>query len=207
MYNPLNIEAPFDELQFINNLAAYDSSPGVIEMLELVKEIQLSGNYYWQGYSFPTGGNTTIPGNGTVNGSIQVPQGTYVTSITHYDIVEDEVRGGTGYPGLGFKFKLYDKGSKASIFYGDYAMNRTVSSNMQLQYGVGAHPLPSDPGMNPDSPFGPNYLMSPFIINEPGVLGWEVVNLDPNAAQIQVMLACAVPINRQSIGQKNVQKG
>lgn len=209
MYNPLNIEAPFDELQFIDNLQAYNSSPGVIAMTELIREIQQSGNYYFQGITFPTGGNTTVPGNGTVNGTIQLPQGSYCTSITHYDVVEDEVRGGQGggFPGFGFKFKLYDKGSKASIFYGDYALNRTVSSNMQIQYGVGANNPPSDPGMNPDNPFGPNYLLSPFIINIPGVMGWEVVNLDPNPAVIQVMLSCAVPINRQSVGQKNVQKG
>lgn len=206
MVKSLEIDAPYSELQFIDNLMAYNASRGTDEMLDLIREIQTSDNYYWQGYSFPTGGLTTVPGYGTVNGTMQVPQGTYVTSITHYDQVEDEVRGALGAPGWGFKFKLWDKGSKASIFYGDYSLNRIVSSNMQIRYGVGANVPPTDAGMNNDSPFGPNYLMSPFIINVPGVLGWEVVNLDPNPAQIQVMLACAVPVNKQSVGQKIVSR-
>ena len=143
MFDPYSIDAPFDENQFLNNLPAYDSSPGVIAMLELAREIQTSGNYYWQGIPFPVGGATTVPGFGTVNGSIQVPEGTYITAITHYDIVEEEARHALGW---GFKFKIYDKGSKASIFYGDYCLNRIVSSNMQIQYGVGAKNPPSDLG-------------------------------------------------------------
>lgn len=187
MFDPFSIDAPYSELQFIENLSAYDSNVGTREMLELIKTIQQSGNYYFQGLPFPQR-DLVVPGFGTVNGTIQVPQGTYVTSITHY---ED-----TG--GFGFKFKVYDKGSKASIFYGDYSLARIVSSNMQQQIGV---------GVNPNEPFGPNYLMSPFIINEPGVLGWEVVNLSPDPATIQVMLACAVPINKQSIGQYVIGRG
>jgi hypothetical protein len=207
MVDLLSIKAPWDgDLQFINNLQAYNASRGTDEMLDLIREIQSSGNYYWQGLVFPRGDNSTVAGFGTVEGTIQIPQGTFVTSITHYDTVEDENRAGGGALGWGFKFKLYDKGTKASIFYGDYSLNRPVSSNMELHYGVGSNFPPSDPGMNLDNPYGPGYLMSPFIITNPGVLGWEIVNLDPNPSVIQVMLACAVPIRKDSIGQKVVSK-
>lgn len=191
--NPLSIVADYDELQFINNLQAYNGSRGTDEMLDMMREIQQSGNYYWQGVCFPTGGNTTVGAYATVNGTIQVPSGSWVTGMTSYNVVG----------GAGFKFKLYDKGSKASIFYGDYAKANVVSSVMQL---IPNNP-PSDAGMNGDSPFGPNLLMNPFIINDPGVLGWEIVNLDSIPAVLQVMLSIAVPINAQSIGQRLITVG
>jgi hypothetical protein len=194
MYNPLNIEAPYDKLQFINNLQAYNSNRGTDEMLDLIREIQQSGNYYFQGYSIPTGNNITIPGNGTVNGTMQVPTGAYVTSISSYCSVDAG----------GFKIKLWDKGSKASIFYGDYALQRIVSGD-ELGTSIYSN-LPSDAGVNPDIPFGPGYLMSPFIVNDPGVLGWELVNLSAVSALIQVLLCLAIPINAQSVGQKIVSK-
>lgn len=196
MFNPLSISGvDYDENQFINNLPAYNASRGTDEMLDLIREIQQSGNYYWQGVSFPNGVNTTVGAYATVNGTIQVPQGSYVTGITHYEET------------AGFKFKLYDKGSKASIFYGEYSLARIVSSNMQLQYGVGDSNPPTDQGSNLDNPFGTNLLMSPFIINNPGVLGWEVVNLSSAAQVIQVLLQIAIPINKQSIGNRVIEKG
>jgi hypothetical protein len=188
MFDPLSIDAPYDELQFITNLPAYDCNPGGFEMLDLIREIQTSGNYYWQGASFPNGIATTVPAGATVNGSIQVPQGTYVTSMTYYLL-----SGAAGY-----KIKIFDKGSKASIFYGDYCKDGLVTSDMNQ----GANPYGGT------QPFGPCYVMSPFIINDPGVLGWEVVNLDlVNPQTIQVMLALAIPINKQSSSHMVVDRG
>lgn len=198
MLNPLTLVADDDgALQFLTNLGQYSSCEGTDIMLDLMREIQLSGNYQWYGLVFPGQGNTTIGPQQTANGTVQVPAGSYVTGITHFNdpIVNPE----------GYKIKIYDKGTKASIFYGDYALERTISSNMQVIYGVGDTNPPTDPGMNSDDPFGPNLLLSPFIITPPGVLGWEIVNLSVAAAQIQVLLSCAVPINSQSTGLKLVQ--
>lgn len=186
MFNPFSIDAPYGVNQFVDNLPGYNSCQGTDEMLDLMREIQNSGNYYWQGIPFPIGGATSVVGNATVNGTIQVTQGTYITAITHYMADGD----------AGFKFKLYDKGSKASIFYGDYCREGLVSSDMVQAVNVYG-------GVRP---FGPAYLMSPFIVTDPGVLGWEVVNLSPTTQTIQVMLSCAVPINRQSIGAKIINK-
>jgi hypothetical protein len=194
VFDPFSIDAPFDETQFLSNLGAYDSNPGVMAMLELAREIQTSGNYYWQGIPFPAAQNVTVGPFATVNGSIQVPEGSYITSLSHYT---DQT--------AGFKFKLYDKGSKASIFYGDYCFDRIVAGNMNPDALYGA--APTDPGMNGDTPFGPGYLLSPFIVNVPGVMGWEVVNLSSNTATIQMFMAVAIPVNRQSVGQRVVDKG
>ncbi len=186
MFDPFSITGiDYGVNQFTDNLPGYNANQGVGELLDLVREIQLSGNYYWQGMPFPVGGATTVAGNATVNGTIQVPQGTFITSITHYNSLD-----------AGFKFKLYDKGSKASIFYGDYSKEGLVSS-------------PMSPDTNPYGgvmPFGPAYLLSPLIVTDPGVMGWEVVNLSSSSQVLQVMLAMAVPINKQSVGHKIIQK-
>lgn len=197
MFNPLSLVAPYDNLTFLDKLPGYDSSVGVIEQLDLVRVIQRSGNYYWMGLALPNGADTLVPGGVSVSGSLQVPAGSYITSIqTYNDFVANP---------SGFKLNLYDKGTKANFFYGDYMLDRLAGSNMQLQVGDGQF-TPSDPGSNLDSPFGPQYRMAPIIVTDPGVIGWEITN-QGNDAQIQVLVCLAVPINQQTIGQRVVNKG
>lgn len=181
---------------FLDTLPGYDSNQGVSEMLELLREIQESELYYWVGAAFPFGAAITVPALATVNGTISLPAGTIITSITHYTNIQ-------GVQALlpGFKISLRDKGSKVSIFYGDYALDRLVTSNMQIQFGQGATNPPTCPGSNLDDPFGPNYLLSPFIVTAPGILAWEVVNLNPIASTFQAMLSCAVPILDMTVNQ------
>jgi hypothetical protein len=199
-----SIDAPYDELAFIHNLPVYNTCVGTDEMLDLIREIQTSGNYYWQGVAIPSSDKTLIPAMQTVNGTVQIPEGSYITAINFFINPE-----GLVIPSApeGYKIKIYDKGTKASIFYGDYALARTVGSDMQVQYGVGTNNPPSDPGSNLDDPFGQGYLMNPFIITNPGVLGWEIVNLSAVDAVIQLMLCVAVPINKRTVGHTTVSKG
>ncbi len=202
MFDPTTIEYDgwMGSLQTINNLPAYDGSVGVDEMLDLVREIQQSGNYYWVGVVFPGSNDILASGGVTLSGTIPLPSGTYVTSIQFYNDYVTNPKG--------FILKLYDKGTKASIFYGDYALAGTVASNMQEQVGVSNSNPPTDGGSNLDNPFGPNYLMSPFIITPPGILGWELTSKGDveTQANMQVMLACAVPITAASINAKIVSK-
>jgi hypothetical protein len=188
---------------FLNYLPGYNASPGVIEMLELLRNIQESELYYWKGVSFPFGAAINVAAQSTVSGSLQLPAGTLVTSITHY------LSPGTlQIPGNpeGFKWRLQDKGSQISIAYGDWVLDRLISSDMQIQYGVGTTNPTSDPGMNGDDPFGPAYLLSPLIVTAPGILNWEIVNLSLIAAVFQVLLSCAVPILDVTINQMILNK-
>jgi hypothetical protein len=194
--SPFAIQSPlaYDELQFLNNLPAYNTSTGADEMLELYRELQQSGNYYFQGLSFPNGDDTLVGGDQTLNGTLVVPVGTYITGITQYYLAVGDERGAAA---IGFKMKIFDKGSKESIFYYDYCIDGLVGRDMTQD-------------VNPYGgvkPMGPGLLMSPFIITNPGQLGWEVVNLSPNDATIQVLLTCAVPVGLQTIGQKIVSRG
>jgi hypothetical protein len=199
MFNPLSLNAPYDAETFLDQLPGYDSSKGVIEQLDIVRAIQESGDYYWLGISFPHHDNLVVAAGDTVNGSIQVPPGSYITSIqTYCDYVANPA---------GFKLNLYDKGSSQNLYYGDYDLDRLAGSDMQLQYGVDNAYVPSDPGMNLDSPFGPGYRMSPIIITSPGVIGWEIVNSGDSDSVIQVMICLAVPINEYTIGQRLINRG
>lgn len=199
MFNPLSLDAPYGgSLQFLQNLSPYDCSQGLDEMLDLYREIQQSGAYYWQGVVIPRSDQTTIGALQTLNGTVQIPDGSYVTGITFFSNSDVNPEG--------YKIRIYDEGTKASIFFGEYALERVVASSMQLFLGVGASNPPTDPGMNGDNPFGPNLLMNPFIITKPGVLGWEIVNLSTVDATIQLLLSCAIPANKKTAGQVVVKK-
>jgi hypothetical protein len=187
---------------FLDSLPGYDSSSEVSEMLDLMRNIQESELYYWQGVSFPFGAATAIPAQMTVNGSVQLPPGTIITAINYYG----DPGAARGVNPEGMKFRLYERGSQSSIIYGDYVFDKLIASNMQMQYGVDQPYVPSCPGMNGDSPFGPAYLMNPFIVTAPGVLTWEIVNLSVLAANIQVLLCCAVPILDSTINQMIIKR-
>jgi len=201
MFNPLMLEAPYvGSLETIQKQNPYDVWKGLDQLLDLAREVQWSGNYYWQGIAFPdTNGFPQsndlvfLPGQ-TKSGSIQVPSGSYIVALNFAAL--DSV---TLLPGAGIKIKLFDKGTKASIFYGDFAIAQTVMSTMQLRFGAGND--------TPDV-FGAGYLMAPFIVTDPGVVGWEITSIDNagNDQVVQVMMSTAVPINKQSIGTRIVEE-
>jgi hypothetical protein len=176
---------PYDVNTLLDKLPAYDQSYGTMELLTLSRLINESGNYFWVGAAapaIPQGAATTIPGNGTINGVIALPAGTYITGLNAFSNQT-----------AGFKAKIWDKGTKASIFYGDYCKDQLVMS-------------PMDISLTSDVPFGPAYLTAPFIITPPGNLNWEIVNLSATDALIQILITCAVPVNNQSIGTVDIQR-
>jgi hypothetical protein len=178
--DPLSIQYPYSENTYWNQLPAYNANQGVDTMLDLVREIQQSGNYYYTGLVLPNlEMQPTVPALGTISGVIVVAPGAYIISIAGYCMSLD-----TTDLNAGFNLKIYDKGTKASVFYGDYAQSRTVCGS----YGTAQ-----------DVPTGEFFLKEPFIMTGPGVLGWEVVNKCTTAATIQVLVNCAVPITNRSI--------
>ena len=184
MFNPFSIDAPYSENQIWDNLDVYATCQGTQEMLDLVHVIQTSDNYFCQLVGFPH--DIGFVGYQAANGSENLPEGTYITGMSSYSDQPE-----------GFNVMIYDKGTKASIFYGDYIRNTLVASVMD-QDPVFSHF---------HKVYGLNMLMSPFIITKPGVLGWEIVNRSANNANIQMCLMCAVPVNQRTSSQVVVDKG
>lgn len=175
---------PYGPTTLLDTLSGYDSCQGNSEQLDLARFIQESDNYFWTGAAFPSIAQVPayrVPALTTINGSIQLPPGTFVVSISSFSEQPE-----------GIKFKLYDKGTKASIFYGDYALDSLVTGD--------EIPVPAN------EPFGPGYMMSPFIITPPGVLNWELTNLSASDALIQILCNCAVPINNQSLNTRMIKR-
>lgn len=184
--DPLSINHPYSCNQFLDQLQAYNCNSGVDQLLDLTREIQQSGNYYYQGLVFPNLHTTPVVGaQVTINGTAIIPPGSYVVGMSAYSQL-----------GAGFRLKIFDKGTKASIFYGDYALQSAVAGKFQ-----------DGGGTNPNVPEGSGLLVSPFIITGPGVIGWEIVNQATADNRIQVLLDCAVPITNRSIGTVIVSRG
>lgn len=193
MHNPLTLSADYTgSIETLQKQNPYDCNEGVDHLLDLAREIQYSGNYYWQGSSFPDSTDLIFLPGETKNGTIQVVPGTYIVALNYYAGNVPDFSSGAG-----VNIRLYDKGTKASIYYGDYCLDRNTMSNMQIKYGNG----------NDTPPFGQGYFLAPFIVTPPGIVGWELVSLDNSGTSqiVQVMMSCAVPINKASIGTRVVE--
>lgn len=167
-------------IAFLNNLPAYNGYEGTDRMLDLSRLVIDSDNYYWSGVAFPARDSVLIPAGGTFAGNVAIQPYSYITSLTVYDDHLD-----------GFKLRIYEKGSKSDIYGGQFCFSDVCGSVMEAGF----------PGATPvNVAFGPHYLISPFIVLPPGSLQIEITNLSVvEAANIQIMLAVAVPVTDKSI--------
>ena len=176
---------------WLDSLGAYDTWEGQDQQLDLVRLLYESDAFFPQMYPFPTNivgtGNGTGTGNilnfnagETQTGSIQITPGAILVSAGVYCNEGNDIANRTG---AGAKVRLYDKATQCDIFYGTYGHSSLFSiAGPGTEFGAA------------DKPFGPYFFQSPIIISPPGIIQWEIVNLDPvNAATIQVLLSVAMP--------------
>jgi hypothetical protein len=175
---------------WLDHLGAYNTWEGQDIALDLIRLLYESDAYYPYMVPFPNNivgmGNGTGPGNilnfnagETQSGSLQIPEGSYLVSAGCYAynlINPDAPR-----TGAGAKVRIYDKATQSDLFYQIFAQGHSVFSDGSITN-------------TPDVPFGPYFLRSPYIISRPGVINWEITNLDPlNAETIQVLLSFSTP--------------
>ncbi len=121
--------------------------------------------------------DTTFSAFETKQASIQLQPYTFINSISIYCSHE-----------AGVKFSVFDKGAKTLLFQTEYALDRVISSNLDLSLA------------DPTYPFGPYFLTSPFIVLPPGTLQIQMTSLASSDNVIaQIMFGCAVPLTKQSI--------
>jgi hypothetical protein len=158
---------------WLDHLGAYDTWEGQDEALDMMRILYESDAYYpYMVLNFNAGETQT--------GSFQVPSGSWFVSAGCYVNEGTNVVSKTG---AGAKVRVYDKATQSDLFYQQFAMGKCV-------FDDGDNRSPT----TMDSPFGPYLVRSPFIISSPGVIQWEITNIDANnAATIQVLLSFAVP--------------
>jgi len=193
---------PYDINTYIDNLPAYSLTEESYDSLELLREIIASEKYAFQGMPFPTRNDVYLPGYGTVSGNITVPPLSYLALITgdsFYTTTTDGTHVAMGRNLEGFTLRIYDKGAQL-----DTAVSTLYMENFTT---VGYMGKVTNPGQLTNRPIGPNLPQSPMIVLIPGSLQVEITNLAAVPVYAQVLLALAVPVNRQSANQQIIGVG
>jgi hypothetical protein len=174
-----------------DHVGAFDQSAGTDLMLNLTRQIIDSDAYMWQGIAFPVGTDVNIGSLQTFSGTIVVPPFSYVVQMS-------------GFSGVPFAVRIYDKGAQTDIFYRQFAFHKTVVSNMQLDQVD-----PTGQFFLPDQPFAPYMLKDPLIILPPGILQVQITNMDNTPSNpvvpIQLLLGIAMPKNTISLNNRRMQ--
>lgn len=172
--------ADYSPLDWLNSLPLYNLSEWSDEMLDLLREIQTSGNYYFEAKPFPVlnPGDTGIPAGGNISGVISIPPYSYVTIINAFSTTEK-----------GFKFRVYDSGAKVDLIDKLWGWDRLVASNQGILNTPEIGNIP------------PHLLMAPMIVLPPGILRVEITNMDLTNTNLCQMIFCfAVPKTSSSTG-------
>lgn len=170
----------YAELAWLNSLPLYNLSQCSDEMLDLLREIQTSGDYYFQGKPFPilNPGDLGIGAGLNISGSISIPPYSYLTMLTAFSNTNG-----------GFKIRIYDKGAKVDLFDKLWAWDRIIASNQATLNDPAIGTIP------------PHLLMGPLVVLPPGLLQIEIANMDlVNTNLVQVMFYFAVPKTSHSTG-------
>lgn len=144
-------------------LPLYQANGLVHSMLEPLKEVMNSGNYFFRGVPIPRSGNTNIGARATYEEQISIPNGSYLLYMTAQSAT----------PFTRFRFNIFETGSKRSI------------ATEHIKAMVALPP----PGFG----ITPFILPSPLVITREGQLGVSITNLSATAQECGLLLCFAVP--------------
>lgn len=165
--------------EYLDYLPGYDLNDNASAALDVARAIIDSENYFMRGYVFPGNGSDSLAGGDTFEGLISAPAHSIIISMTSYCSQPE-----------GFKFQLYENGSKQNLFGRTYA-RQDVTGMYQTHSGQ----------VLPDRPIGPAWFTDPLILIPPGRIVGQVTNMSANTATIQVYLQMAIPITRETLSQ------
>lgn len=173
------------ETGFVDDKAVYASSEGPDSLLDLTRKVINAGNYYPLLMGWPTGplSALTIPALGTLEGSIQVPAKSILVSLTIYSR-----RPLDGTVGDLMRVTISDKGSSLGVTSAPLMIDSLYMSRMD-----------ADTTLVAGEPFGPNYLIDPIFVTEPGQVQISISNTVNYENHVQIGLNFAVPINDLSV--------
>lgn len=171
----------------LDNMQAYNLHQGVDRLLDVSREIALSGAYYALIVPFPLSQEISIDSQQQRTGVIQVAAGSILVSIT-----------GIGIPDNNFFLRVYDKATGVDLF--DRQWGYCSNSCPPLDISLTTDTM----GDDGNGPFGPWYLTDPYIVLEPNSLEISIQNAAQTTQQIQVALAFAVPYGEAGTGADRV---
>lgn len=196
---------------FIDSLPLFNVNWMTDQQLDLARELLNSGEYYFIGRQFPipqdgdtifavnnnvpqgtTNVGSVIGPSQSVGGSLALPSYSYIVSIAcdFYTFGNPDHNPSTN---PGFYLSLADKGAKQDIFDKRFARDITFGSTRSTY---------SD--MTDNVPMQQFFNLLPWMLLPPGLLQWQVTNLDTTCAQISVYITFAVPINAGSLNKHEV---
>ena len=179
----------YERTAWLDALPAYNSSLGVDQLLELSRQIVISDSYYWRGCAFPGRANTILGPYQTFEDQFSVDPGSWLILVNSYFASIGAIPDAAG-----FKLQLFDAGARTPLFLRSFAHQGPSTGEM----------APIAPGGVPQPVFGPGFLQSPLCICHPGQITAQITNMAAVAAEIQLMLVFAVPVNSTSLAQEEV---
>lgn len=186
---------PYTGLAFLDNQPAYTANEGVDSLLDIAREIEMSGNYYFMAIPFPNSGGVLIDARDSKSGVIVVPPLAYLVSLTGYSKIYDpEVTGETD---KGMMVRIYDKGAKMETAINAQFIISTLNMGGFPNTVNDASGYANDLG----GMQGQYWLKTPMVVLRPGSVQLEITNLSALSAHCQIMLNLAVPINQKSINE------
>lgn len=173
------------------SLPAYACNPQAGQLLDPLSLYINAWNYAFRVMVVPGSNNAQINPSQSVEDSINIDPGSYLTMITGSSLVVTDGNGSVGNTlGLGFRLQIYDQGAGRAVYSTD------VSGQAQSGAGSSQHVAAGYEFdyLGNGFPFGPFILPSPLVVLRPGQLNIKVINLDPvNICDIQVVMFFAVP--------------
>lgn len=166
--------------EYLDYLPGYDLNEAGSAALDVARAVIDSENYYMRGYTFPGNGEDSLTAGLTFEGLISLPAHSIVISMSGFST-----------DAAGFKFQLYENGSKQNLFGRTYARDSSTLGSYDNLDGT----------ITINTPMGPAWLTDPLIIMPPGRLVGQVTNMATVTATIQIYLQVAVPITRETLSQ------
>lgn len=169
MLNPLTSVVQYPPDYYLENLQAYNCHAGVDKLIEFARMLVAAGqDYLYRGMVFPLGSEApTVAAGKTIEGTISIPAGSFLYS-----------HGGYSNQNEGFKYSLFDKGSKTYLVDKEFVHSGLDATDSQPDVDVASSNI---------------FHISPFVITAPGLLQVQITNLSGVDAVIQLFLEFAVP--------------
>jgi hypothetical protein len=193
---------PYDENTFLDNITQYNLSAEGSMRLELMRQIQLTQEYYFMGVPFPGLKDIYIAAGDTFQGNIIVPPMSYLLALMGFAFYTEGPEQGQE-SAEGFQLRIYDKGARMDTSINTQFMFGTTVAGQDEPIGWSG--IPGTRELIYTFPYGPQIPDTPMVVLAPGQLQIEVTNRSLLAVAAQTLFHFAVPATRSATNETLVK--